>query len=54
MVKITKIESTLITPIKCPCCGAKVPRVGLLPESKIEGLSFRCKRCGELWKVKAE
>ncbi len=43
-----------ITKIVCPKCNEKVPRVGLLKESRIEGLTFRCKKCGLLWELKTE
>lgn len=42
--KIT--EKNGITRIVCPECGEKVKGVGLEKNSKIEGLVFRCKRCG--------
>jgi len=35
-----------ITRIVCPDCGEKLRGVGLEKDSKIQGLVFRCKRCG--------
>ena len=49
-----KTEKNEITKIVCPDCKEKVRQVGLLKESKIEGLTFKCKRCGKLWTVKSE
>ena len=38
----------------CPACREKVPRVGISKDSKIQGLSFECRRCGKLWAIKTE
>ena len=46
--------ASAVKKIACPGCGEKIPRIGLLRESKIQGLTFRCKRCGGLWEVKTE
>ena len=46
-------EST-ITKILCPRCKERVPRIGILAGSKIDGLTFRCKKCDGLWQVKTE
>lgn len=54
MIKITPAPSAANTKIICPACNEKIPRIGLLPGSKIEGLTFKCKRCGALWEVKTE
>lgn len=51
---ITPTEIQEITRIACPDCKEKVRAVGLLRDSKIDGLTFKCKRCGNLWKVKSE
>ena len=53
-ITITRAQKNEITKIVCPDCNEKVRFVGLLKESKIEGLTFKCKRCGELWAVKSE
>jgi hypothetical protein len=54
MLTITPAPGAAITKIICPACNEKVPRLGLLPGSKVEGLTFKCKRCGALWEVKTE
>jgi uncharacterized Zn finger protein len=51
---ITPTDRTDITRIVCPECKEKVHLVGLLKGSKIDGLTFRCKRCGRFWSVKSE
>lgn len=53
-ITITPTEKQEITKIVCPDCKEKVRHVGLLKESKIIGLTFKCKRCGKLWTVKSE
>ncbi len=53
-ITITPTEKQEITKIVCPDCKEKVRQVGLLKESKIQGLTFKCKRCGKLWTVKSE
>ena len=53
-ITITPTEKQEITKIVCPDCKEKVRQVGLLKESKIIGLTFKCKRCGKLWTVKSE
>jgi uncharacterized Zn finger protein len=54
MLKMTPAETAEVTKISCPKCNEKVPRVGLLKGSKVEGLTFKCKRCGSFWEVKTE
>lgn len=51
MLVISKTEPSRVTPINCPDCGEKLARVGLLHDSAVRGLTFKCKRCGELWAV---
>ncbi len=51
---ITPQEKNEVTKIVCPGCNERVRLVGLLKESKISGLTFKCKRCGKLWNVKTE
>ena len=51
---ITPCEKQEITKIVCPMCKERVRQVGLLKGSKIDGLTFSCKRCDNLWKVKSE
>lgn len=40
-----------ITRIKCPYCGERVHGVGLLKNSHVDGLVFRCHRCGAFMSV---
>ncbi len=54
MLKITPTEASEVTKLSCPQCNEKVPRVALLKDSKVDGLAFKCKKCGSLWKVKTE
>lgn len=39
-------KKTEIKKIICPDCGEKLKGIGLLPDSRVEGLVFRCKKCG--------
>ena len=50
-VLIVPAAKSEITKIVCPDCGQKVQNVGLVKESKIVGLTFKCKKCGKLWEV---
>lgn len=54
MLSITPTEKSDITRIECPCCKEKLPRVGLQKDSKIDGLTFKCRKCGKLFSVKTE
>ena len=54
MLNITPTVQSEFTKIVCPNCNKKVPRVGLQKDSKVQGLTFRCKKCGRLWTVKTE
>lgn len=54
MIIITPAETSTVTKIVCPHCKEKVSRIGLLEGSKVEGLTFRCKKCGKLWHLKTE
>lgn len=42
------------TKIECPDCGERLKGVGVLKDSKIEGLTFQCKKCASSWTVKTE
>lgn len=44
-------EKGEITRIICPNCGEKVRGVGLLKGSRVDGLVFRCRKCGEFMTV---
>lgn len=43
-----------VTRIPCPYCGERLPRVGLQKDSKVKGLTFKCRKCGKLWGVETE
>lgn len=43
-----------VTKIICPDCGEKVKGVGLLKGSRVEGLVFRCKKCGAYKEVRSK
>ena len=49
-----KTEKNEITKIICSKCGEKLKGVGLEKESRVEGLVFRCKKCGAYMGVKTE
>lgn len=51
---ITPVQRQEITKIVCPDCGEKLKGIGLLKDSKIEGLAFRCRRCGAYKAVKTK
>lgn len=51
---ITPTDSREITKLVCPECGERVKNVALRKDSRIEGLTFKCKRCGRLFSVKTE
>lgn len=48
---IKPAEKAEVTRLTCRECGEKLRGVGLRRDSRIEGLSFKCKRCGKLWSV---
>lgn len=50
-LRILETERGDITRLACPRCGEKVRFVGLLRDSEVKGLTFKCKRCGKLWSV---
>lgn len=54
MLTIKEIGGTENTKIVCPHCKEKVPRIGMKKDSKIEGLTFKCRKCGKLWEIKTE
>lgn len=51
-ILITPAEEQEVTKLICRKCGQRVNGVGLAKNSKIDGLLFRCKRCGERNAVK--
>ena len=54
MFTITPAKESEVTKLVCPHCHEKVPRIGIKKDSKLEGLTFKCRRCGLLWEVKTE
>lgn len=54
MLKIKETEVENVTRICCPKCKEVLPRVGLRKESRIEGMTFKCRRCGKFYEVKTE
>lgn len=53
MFDISPATEAEITKIVCPGCHERLPRVGLLKNSNVRGLTFKCGRCGKLWAVSA-
>lgn len=51
MLKIVPTEKTEVTKIVCPACKEKLARVAVRKGSRIEGLTFKCRRCSSLWEV---
>lgn len=49
-----KTEKNELTKLVCPDCKEKVKGIGLEKDSKVEGLVFRCKKCGAYKTVKTE
>jgi transposase-like protein len=43
-----------ITKLVCPACREPVRGIGVLKESQIAGLTFKCKRCASTWEVTTE
>lgn len=53
MLKVIPAKESEITRLVCPHCKERVPRVGIKKDSRCEGITFRCRRCGMLWEVEA-
>ena len=51
MLLIAPTMESEITKIVCPHCNEKVQRIGIKKGSNIQGLTFKCRRCGKLWEV---
>ena len=47
MYDISPAKESEITKIVCPDCHERLPRIGLLKDSNIKGLTFKCGRCGK-------
>ncbi len=54
MIEIIPTEDSAVKRIACPQCVEKLPRVGLKRDSHIEGLTFRCGKCGTMHEVKSK
>jgi predicted RNA-binding Zn-ribbon protein involved in translation (DUF1610 family) len=54
MITLKKTDRKDIVKIKCPDCGERLSNVALFRESKIEGLTFKCKKCATAWEIKTE
>lgn len=52
-MNISETEVAEITKIICPGCGNKLRGIGLMKDSVISGLSFRCRYCQKLFRVDA-
>ena len=53
MIAITPAKQTEVTKISCPQCKEKLRGIAIKKNSKVEGLTFKCKRCGNYWEVKS-
>lgn len=55
-ILIKRTDRKDYTKIVCPDCGERVKGVGLLKDSKIDGLTFKCKnkKCAAEWVIKTE
>lgn len=42
------------TKIVCPDCGQRAKGIGLLKESKVDGLTIECHKCKSTWEIKSE
>ena len=51
MMNIIPANESEITRVVCPHCKERVARIGIKKESCINGLTFRCRRCGMLWEL---
>lgn len=54
MLEIIPTEASEVKRISCPKCGEKIPRVGLKRDSHIDGLTFRCGKCGMFYEIKTK
>lgn len=49
-----KTDRKDITKLVCPDCAERVKGVGLLKDSRVDGLTFKCKKCGTAWIITTE
>lgn len=54
MLTITETGAMDMKKLSCPHCHDVLPRVRLSRESRIQGLTFRCRKCGRYWAVTSE
>ena len=50
-IVIKPTDTKEFTKLKCPRCGHRVKGVGLLKESRINGLTFICTECKNTWEI---
>ena len=50
-MKEEALKATEFTKLVCPKCNERVQRIVLAKGSRIDGLKFKCKKCGEFWRV---
>ena len=51
-MRIVPSKEQSVRRIACPFCEEKIKGIGVLPGGSIDGLAFKCKRCGKFWEVK--
>jgi transcription initiation factor IIE alpha subunit len=51
MLEIKPAEACKVTRLRCYACRERLPRVGLKENSRIEGLTFTCAKCGKVNEV---
>jgi transposase-like protein len=51
---IKKSDRKDFTKVVCPACAERVKGVGLLKDSRIDGLTFKCNRCNSTWVITTE
>lgn len=51
---IKKTDRKDFTKLVCPDCGERLKGVGLLKDSRVDGLTFKCNKCGATWTVTTE
>ena len=50
---VKRSEKKELTKISCSECGERVRGVGLEKKSRVDGLCFKCKKCGLFNEVKS-
>lgn len=51
---IKRTDRKDFTKIVCPDCGDRIKGVGLLKDSRVDGLTCKCFKCGGTWVIKTE